>query len=182
MANSPCLQQNIFAILSFLSLTPIYPFSAVTIPQTFPYPKLITIYSFLVSPFFVHACCKPALPQARIVALSVSQGFWGALPGSSFSALAPIHEDVVQVALSGGVVQPGTDKEEGRTRDDIGDRSGGKSDTDRGVGVGAAKGGGVLWLSLPFVAALLPGASPDTRKQAAMSINIVLKVGVSREI
>ena len=34
----------------------------------------------------------------------------------------------------------------------------------------------MLWLSLPFVAALLPGASPATRKQAAMSVNIALKV------
>lgn len=115
------------------------------------------------------------------MALSVSQGFWGALPGSSFSALAPIHEDVVQVALSGGVVQTGTAKEEETRRDDSGDRSGGKRDMDREGGAGAAKGGGALWLSLPFVAALLPGASPDTRRQAAMSINIVLKVGILKE-
>lgn len=82
------------------------------------------------------------------------------------------------MALSGGVVQPGPEKEEGTARDDSGDRSGGKSDTDGGGRSGASKGGGALWLSLPYVAALLPGASPDTRRQAAMSINIVLKVGV----
>lgn len=47
---------------------------------------------------------------------------------------------------------------------------------------GSSSGGGgkraSLWLSLPFLAALLPGASPSTRQQAAMSINIALKVCV----
>lgn len=33
-----------------------------------------------------------------------------------------------------------------------------------------------LWLALPFAAALLPGASPSLRQQAAMSMNIPLKV------
>lgn len=50
---------------------------------------------------------------------------------------------------------------------------------------GAASGkekDGVLWLSLPFVAALLSGASADSRQQAAMSINIVLKVGATSEM
>lgn len=50
-----------------------------------------------------------------------------------------------------------------------------------GGGVGRARSieGKMLWLSLPFVAALLPGASQDTRRQAAMSINIALKVSVT---
>lgn len=56
-----------------------------------------------------------------------------------------------------------------------GDRGGVKGDGG-GEGPRASMGGSALWLSLPFVAALLPGASPDTRHQAAMSINIALKV------
>ena len=125
--------------------------------------------------------------QARIVALAVSQEHWGALPGASFSVVpAPIHEDVVQVALSGGVVQRGSgpggavaggceDNEESDA-ECRGDEGSGGGGGDSGDGFRAAREGGVLWLSLPFVAALLPGASPDTRRQAAMSINIALKV------
>ena len=120
--------------------------------------------------------------QARTVALAVSQGLWGPLPGPLSTTSAPIHEDVLQVALSGGKVQP-----RGRLSGDGGGGSsasgtggdGSSDDTGGGGGRRGGRGGGegtVLWLSLPFVAALLPGASPATRKQAAMSVNIALKV------
>lgn len=121
------------------------------------------------------------------MALAVSQGVWGAIPGPFSASQAPIHEDVLEVALSGGQVSatvtaaaaaaaPGegaaTTAADRTGSDDAGDADGGN-------GGGGGGGGGKkasLWLSLPFVAALLPGASPATRQQAAMSINIALKV------
>lgn len=121
------------------------------------------------------------LEQARVVALAVSQGVWGAIPGPFSTTPAPIHEDVVEVVLSGGQVSTGAATaaaaaEEGKEAA-AADRSG----SGDGGGGGGSGGGGQrasLWLSLPFVAALLPGASPATRQQAAMSINIALKVRV----
>lgn len=122
------------------------------------------------------------------MALAVSQGLWGALPGAFSTAQAPIHDDVMEVALSGGQV-PATASAsasgvpaEGAARRTVSDNAG-DGDDGNGGGGGGGDGGGdgkraSLWLSLPFVAALLPGASPATRQQAAMSINIALKVCV----
>lgn len=126
------------------------------------------------------------------MALAVSQGTWGTIPGPlSAVAPAPIGEDVVEVALSGGQVSAGlvvtapavaTEETVGKTAAEGGGGSGGGNNNDAGdaeSGSSSGSGGGKrasLWLSLPFLAALLPGASPSTRQQAAMSINIALKV------
>lgn len=123
-------------------------------------------------------------PQARVVALAVSQGAWGPLPGPTSVAPGPIDEDIVQVALSAGHV-PSLGGAEGGGETAVavqkgatsgGDRDGGGGGEMDGGGVGKVEEGGVLWLSLPFVAALLTGASPDARQQAAMTVNIAFKV------
>ncbi|CAM9336477.1 unnamed protein product, partial [Ectocarpus fasciculatus] len=136
------------------------------------------------------------LMLARTVALAVSQGTWGTIPGPlSAVAPAPIGEDVVEVALSGGQVSAGlvvtapavaTEETVGKTAAEGGgggnDNDAGDAESGSSSGGGGGGGGGKkasLWLSLPFLAALLPGASPSTRQQAAMSINIALKGNVS---
>lgn len=130
--------------------------------------------------------------QARTVALAVSHGLWSAPVGASSSAApAAILEDVVQVALSGGSVHARRGgaaataataaAAESCAAGGSGDKGGEGGPGDGGGGDGgrrASMGGSVLWLSLPFVAALLPRASPDARQQAAMSVNIALKVCV----
>ena len=114
------------------------------------------------------------------MALAVSQGLWGALPGPFSTAPAPIHDDVMEVALSGGqvpVAPSAVPQAEGAaTADTVRDDDSGNGDGGGGGGGGGDGKRESLWLSLPFVAALLPGASPATRQQAAMSINIALKV------
>ncbi|CBN78887.1 conserved unknown protein [Ectocarpus siliculosus] len=124
------------------------------------------------------------LMLARTVALAVSQGAWGTIPGPLSPAPAPIGEDVVEVALSGGQVSAATEETGGKTVAEGGGGGGGGHNSDAGdAESGSSSGGGgkraSLWLSLPFLAALLPGASPSTRQQAAMSINIALKGNVA---
>ncbi|CAM9595051.1 unnamed protein product, partial [Ectocarpus sp. 13 AM-2016] len=128
------------------------------------------------------------LMLARTVALAVSQGAWGTIPGPLSPSPALIGEDVVEVALSGGQVSAATEETVGKTVTEGGgggSGGGGGDNNDAGdAESGSSSGGGggkraSLWLSLPFLAALLPGAAPSTRQQAAMSINIALKGNVA---
>ncbi|CAB1115756.1 unnamed protein product [Ectocarpus sp. CCAP 1310/34] len=127
------------------------------------------------------------LMLARTVALAVSQEAWGTIPGLLSPSPAPIGEDVVEVALSGGQVSAATEETVGKraAKGGGGGGGGGGHNSDAGdaeSGSSSSGGGGKrasLWLSLPFLAALLPGASPSTRQQAAMSINIALKGNVA---
>lgn len=112
------------------------------------------------------------------MALAVAQGVWGTVPGPLTSVLeAPIHEDVLEVALSGGIAAAAAaaaaTSADRTASDDAEDAGGGNGGGGRSC---SGRKRASLWLSLPFVAALLPGASPATRRQAAMSINIALKV------
>ncbi|CAM9407460.1 unnamed protein product, partial [Discosporangium mesarthrocarpum] len=108
-----------------------------------------------------HGTSSPA-SQAQAVALAVTRGVWGPLPSASQWAAPPVGESIVRVALRGGSVATGD-----------GCNAPGGEGRDGGGGGGEDRAS--LWLSVPFVAALLPGASPDTRQEAVTSLNIVLK-------